>query len=167
MPKACREFQIFAKPFGPICNLNCQYCYYLKKKDLYPDGESFRMPEDILEDYIVQHIKASTDEDIRFSWHGGEPTLLGLDYFHKIVTLQRKYKPANKRILNGMQTNGVLLDEQWCDFLATEGFFVGLSLDGPQEIHDMYRLTRDHKPTHMRTMRGYELLKKHQVHCSQ
>ncbi|NIM59603.1 MAG: anaerobic sulfatase maturase [Candidatus Aminicenantes bacterium] len=163
MVKASREFQVFAKPIGSICNLDCQYCYYLNKKDLYPKGESFRMTDEILEEYIVQHIGASPEEIIRFSWHGGEPTVLGLDYFRKIVALQRKHRPANQRIVNGMQTNGILLDEDWCHFLAEEGFAVGLSLDGPQELHDLYRVTKDKRPTHEKTMQGYKLLQKHRV----
>jgi len=162
--KASREFQVFAKPIGSICNLDCHYCYYLKKKDLYPKRESFRMPDDILEEYIVQHIDASPEKVIRFSWHGGEPTILGLDYFREIVVLQRKHQPSGRRITNGMQTNGILLDEDWCRFLAEEGFAVGLSLDGPQEMHDRYRLTKDKKPTHKQTMQGYKLLKKHRVY---
>jgi uncharacterized protein len=165
MVKASREFQVFVKPVGSICNLDCHYCYYLKKEQLYPKGESFRMPDDILEEYIVQHITASPEQVIRFSWHGGEPTVLGLDYFRKIVALQRKHQPSNQRIANGMQTNGTLLDEDWCRFLAKESFAVGLSLDGPQEMHDRYRVTKDQKPTYEQTMRGYELLKKHQVYC--
>jgi uncharacterized protein len=165
MVKASREFQVFAKPAGSICNLDCHYCYYLKKKHLYPKSESFRMPDGILEKYIVQHIDASPEQVIRFSWHGGEPTVLGLDYFRKIVALQHKHQPANRRIINGMQTNGILLDEDWCRFLATEGFIVGLSLDGPQEMHDRYRVTKDQKPTHEQTMRGYKLLQQHQIDC--
>ena len=121
MVKASREFQVFAKPGGSICNLDCHYCYYLKKEHLYPKGESFRMPDSILEKYIIQHIDASSDSVINFSWHGGEPTLLGLDYFRKIVELQRKHQPPNQRITNGIQTNGTLLDEDWCRFLAAEG----------------------------------------------
>ena len=165
MAKASREFQVFAKPVGPICNLDCHYCYYLKKEHLYPKGESFRMPDDILEEYIVQHIDASPDPEISFSWHGGEPTILGLDYFRKIVALQRKHQPPNRRITNGIQTNGTLLDEDWCRFLAAEGFAVGISLDGPQELHDRYRVTKDQKPTHKKTMRGYKLLQQHRVLC--
>ncbi len=165
LTRASREFQVFAKPAGPICNLDCHYCYYLKKEQLYPGGESFRMPDDVLEQYIVQHIDACPESLIRFSWHGGEPTVLGLDYFRKIVALQRKHKPSNRRIANGMQTNGTLLDEEWCCFLGAEGFAVGLSLDGPREMHDRYRLTKDQKPTHKKTMRGYELLRKYQVYC--
>jgi uncharacterized protein len=165
MCKASLEFQIFAKPAGPLCNLDCHYCYYLKKIQLYTKGESFCMPEDILENYIIQHIKSSTDTQIRFSWHGGEPTILGLDYFRKIVALQRKHQPSNQRIYNGMQTNGTLLDEEWCRFLADENFVVGLSLDGPQGIHNRYRLTKKGKPTYEKTMHGYELLQKHGVYC--
>ena len=164
MVRASREFQVFAKPIGSICNLDCRYCYYLKKEHLYPEGESFRMPDDILEEYIVQHIDASPETAIRFSWHGGEPTVLGLDYFRKIVALQRKHEPPNRRIANGIQTNGTLLDEDWCRFLASEGFAVGLSLDGPQEMHDRHRVTKDQKPTHEQTMRGYRLLQKHGVY---
>jgi uncharacterized protein len=164
MVKASREFQVFAKPIGSICNLDCHYCYYLKKEYLYPSGESFHMPNEILEEYIVQHIDASPEKVIRFSWHGGEPTVIELDYFREIVALQRQHKPSNRRITNGIQTNGTLLDEDWCRFLASEGFAVGLSLDGPQEMHDRYRVTKDQKPTHEQTMRGYKLLQKHRVH---
>lgn len=165
MVKASREFQIFAKPGGSICNLACHYCYYLKKEDLYPKGESFRMPDDILEEYIVQHIDASSGSVINFSWHGGEPTILGLDYFRKIVDLQRKHRPSHQRIKNGIQTNGTLLDEGWCRFLAEESFSVGISLDGPQEMHDRYRVTKGEKPTYRQAMRGYELLRQHRIPC--
>jgi uncharacterized protein len=165
MVKASREFQVFVKPAGAICNLACRYCYYLKKEHLYPNDKSFRMPDDVLEDYLVQHIEASPEPVIRFSWHGGEPTVLGLDYFRKIVSLQRKHQPSNQRIANGIQTNGTFLDEDWCRFLAAEGFAVGLSLDGPQEMHDRYRITKDQKPTFEQTMRGYHLLRKHRIYC--
>ena len=165
MAKASRDFQVFVKPTGSRCNLDCQYCYYLKKEHLYPQGESFRMPDDLLEEYIVQHIDASPGSTITFSWHGGEPLLLGQDYFEKIVELQRKHRPRDQRIINGLQTNGVLLDENWCRFFAAEGFSVGLSLDGPQEIHDRYRVTKGHKPTHREVMHGYKLLRQHRVLC--
>ncbi len=158
MTTASREFQIFAKPIGAICNLDCRYCYYLKKQHLYPKGELFRMPDSLLEEYILQHIEASPKPLIPFSWHGGEPTLLGLDYFRKIVALQRKHQPPGRRIINGVQTNGTLLDEEWCRFLAAEDFYVGLSLDGPKEFHDRYRVTRGGKPTWKQVMRGFRLL---------
>jgi uncharacterized protein len=163
MAKASREFQIFAKPVGSICNLDCHYCYYLKKEHLYPKGESLRMSGDILEEYIAQHIDAFPGPVINFSWHGGEPTVLGLDYFRRIVALQRKHRPPNRRITNGIQTNGTLLDEDWCRFLAAEGFAVGISLDGPQEMHDRYRVTKSQNPTHVQVMRGYNLLRKHRI----
>lgn len=163
MVKVSRDFQVFVKPVGAICNLACHYCYYLEKEHLYPKGESFRMPDIILEEYIVQHIEASTEPVIRFSWHGGEPTVLGLDSFCKIVALQRKHQPANRHIANGIQTNGTLLDEDWCRFFAAEDFAVGISLDGPPEMHNQYRLTKGDNPTYEQTMRGYELLVKHRV----
>jgi uncharacterized protein len=166
MVRASSEFQVFAKPVGPVCNLDCHYCYYLEKERLYPQGESFRMSDSILEDYIIQQIDASPGSVINFSWHGGEPTILGLDYFRKIVALQRKHQPPNRRITNGMQTNGTLLDEDWCRFLAAEGFSVGLSLDGPPEMHDRYRVTKGQNPTHEQAMRGYKLLLQHQIPCS-
>jgi len=164
--KASRQFQVFAKPIGPICNLDCHYCYYLKKENLYPKGESFRMPDHILEEYIIQHIDASPGSLINFSWHGGEPTILGLEYFRKIVALQRKHQPPNRPITNGMQTNGTLLDGDWCRFLAAEGFAVGLSLDGPQEMHDRYRVTKGQNPTHKHAMRGYKLLRQYGIPCN-
>ena len=164
MGRVCREFQIFAKPAGAVCNLNCTYCYYLDKRGLYPESGALRMPESLLEDYIVQHIAASPDSTIAFSWHGGEPTILGLDYFRKIVELQRKHRPAGRRIANGMQTNGCVLDAEWCRFLAGESFSVGLSLDGPAELHDPYRVTRGGNPTHAQAMRAYELLRVQNVH---
>ncbi|MGP8154250.1 MAG: anaerobic sulfatase maturase [Smithella sp.] len=161
--RASREFQIFAKPLGSICNLNCHYCYYLKKEHLYPKGDTFRMSDIILEEYIVQHIEASPASTINFSWHGGEPTLLGLDYFRKIIALQRKHQPPHRLITNTMQTNGILLNEDWCRFLSAENFIVGLSLDGPKEIHDQHRVFRDGNPTHDQVMRGYKLLRQHQI----
>jgi uncharacterized protein len=119
------------------------------------------MPDDVLEAYIIQHIQASPDTIIRFSWHGGEPTLLGLDYFHHIVEIQKRHQSDQKRIINGIQTNGTLLTAKWCRFLKKHSFSVGLSLDGPQEMHDAYRLTKHGKPTHERALRGYYLLQEH------
>lgn len=165
MVTASREFQVMVKPIGAVCNLDCGYCYYLKKKDLYPEAKLFRMADDLLESYIVQHIEACPIELIFFSWHGGEPTLLGLDYFRRIVELQRKHRPPGRRILNGIQTNGTLLDADWCRFLAAEGFYVGISMDGPKELHDDYRVTKNQKATHKQVLQAYRLLKRHRVHC--
>jgi uncharacterized protein len=163
MPKSSHEFQVFAKPAGPLCNLDCSYCYYSKKASLLGDGASSTMSESVLEEYIAQHIDASSGPVIRFSWHGGEPMMLGLDCFRKIVSFQTKHKPHGKKISNGMQTNGTLLDEEWCRFFAREGFTVGLSLDGPKEMHDLYRLSRSGEPTHERAMRGYRLLQQYGI----
>lgn len=163
MAVATRGFQVFIKPAGAACNLACLYCYYLAKGSLSPRGGLARMPEDLLEDYIAQHIAASPDEIIRFSWHGGEPTVLGVDYFRAIVEIQRRHRPAGRAIVNGMQTNGTLLDEEWGRFLAAEGFSVGLSLDGPRQLHDRYRLAPDGTSSFDATMRGYELLRRHGV----
>jgi len=121
------------------------------------------MSREMLERYVAQHIAASPDEVIRFSWHGGEPTLLGVDYFQTILQIQRRLTPAGRRIANGMQTNGVLLDAEWARFLSQEGFAVGLSLDGPQARHDQHRVTRDGQPTFPEVLRGYTLLREHGV----
>jgi uncharacterized protein len=158
-----RSFQVFVKPAGAACNLACRYCYYLGKGPLGGGKAVPRMPESDLEDYISQHIGASPDEVIRFSWHGGEPTVLGVDYFRKIVEIQRRLGPPGRSIANGMQTNGTLLDEEWGRFLRKEGFSVGLSLDGPRELHDRHRLTRDGRSTFDEAMRGHEVLRRHGV----
>lgn len=121
------------------------------------------MPEDLLESYIGQHISASPDEVIRFSWHGGEPTVLGVEYYRRIVDIQRRLRPPGRTIANGLQTNGTLLDEDWGSFLSTEDFSVGLSLDGPRRINDLHRLTREAKSTFDDALRGYEVLRRHGV----
>ena len=164
MVKARHGFQVFVKPTGSICNLGCQYCYYLDKDQLYPEDCSFKMPESILENYIIQHMEACPDDTIIFSWHGGEPTILGIDYFRRIVELQNKHKPPGKTILNGIQTNGTLLNDEWCEFFAKESFAVGISMDGPRELHNRFRVTKDNLPTFEQAIRGYHLLRKHKVY---
>ncbi len=163
MAAASREFQVMVKPVGALCNLDCSYCYYLEKKELYPNRESFRMPPDLLERYIVQHIEAAPKTTILFSWHGGEPTLLGVDYFRHMVELQEKHRPAGREILNGIQTNGMLIDEEWCRFLGANRFHVGLSIDGPRELHDEGRRTVRGEATHKRVMQTFRLLQNHRV----
>lgn len=157
------EFQVFVKPIGPKCNLECRYCYYLDKEELYHDSKSFRLSDGLLEEYIIQHIKATQGPVITFSWHGGEPTLLGLDYFRKICALQHKHVPPKKQVVNGIQTNGTLLDEAWCQFLAANHFVVGISLDGPRELHDTYRISRTRNSTFGKTLAGYKLLQKFKI----
>jgi uncharacterized protein len=161
--KASREFQIFAKPTGAVCNLDCRYCYYLQKEVFHQETESFRMLDDLLEEYIIQQIKIAPEPDIHFFWHGGEPTILGIDYFRKIIELQRKHMPTDRRITNGIQTNGMLLNDDWCRFLKDEHFAVGLSLDGPPALHDIYRVSKSQKPTHKQVMQGYRLLRHYKI----
>ena len=161
MPKATSPFQVFLKPAGPACNLACDYCYYLPKADPLAPGDPRAMPPEVLETYIAQHVAASPGPEIAFSWHGGEPTILGVDFFRRAVGIQEKHRPRGCRILNGIQTNGTLLDEKWCRFLAEHRFAVGLSLDGPPDLHDAHRRTRSGGPTHERVMAGHRLLFDH------
>ena len=159
-------FHILTKPIGPICNLDCQYCFYLKKESLFPEhhkASDFRMNDQTLESYVQQYIAAEPAEEVPFAWQGGEPTLLGLAYFQRVVELQKKYCPPGKRISNAIQTNGTLLTPAWCRFLADNHFLVGLSLDGPRELHDRYRVTRKGLPTFDLVWRGLQLLKEHKV----
>lgn len=157
-----KNFHVMAKPIGPICNLDCTYCYYLEKENLFPKGENFRMKPEVLEAYIRQYIESQNTHEVTFAWQGGEPTLLGLDYFQKIVELEKKYS-AGRVINNTLQTNGTLLNDEWCQFFREHHFLIGLSIDGPRHLHDTYRLDKGQKPTFDRVMRGLELLKKHQV----
>ncbi|MGH9341271.1 MAG: anaerobic sulfatase-maturation protein [Acidobacteriota bacterium] len=155
-------FHILAKPIGPICNLDCKYCFYLEKENLYPGQSKWAMPEDVLESYIRQYIEAQQIPVISFAWQGGEPTLLGVDYFRKVVEFQKKHA-RGKGIENGFQTNGVLLDDKWGEFLAENNFLIGLSIDGPRHVHDRYRVDKGGLPTFDRVMRGIGYLKKHGV----
>src|SRR5690349_21544645 len=130
-------FHIMTKPVGPICNLDCKYCFYLEKEKLYPDTEKWRMSDDVLDRYIQQYIESQNIPEISFAWQGGEPTLLGVEFFRKVVSLQMKYADG-KRISNAFQTNGTLLDDEWCEFFHRNKFLIGLSIDGPAELHDVY-----------------------------
>ncbi|MFC1514269.1 anaerobic sulfatase maturase, partial [candidate division KSB1 bacterium] len=145
------------------CNLDCTYCYYLDKEQLYTDAASFQMPDDILEEYICQHIKSYPEKEIRFSWHGGEPTILELDYFKNITAIQRKHQPSDQQIINGVQTNGILLDDEWCRFFSEERFSVGISIDGPREMHDKYRMTRGGRSSFDKVMQGYSFLQQYNI----
>jgi len=152
------SFVVMAKPVGPICNLECGYCYYLAKTGLFPRGEHFRMSSEVLESYISSFIAASPGPTVHFGWHGGEPTLAGIEFYRQVVEAQKRHQPAGWRCLNNIQTNGTLLDEQWCSFLAEQHFAVGLSIDGPASMHDASRPDRHGRPTHERAMRGLRLL---------
>lgn len=154
---------IMAKPHGPICNLDCTYCYYLEKENLYAqNGRDYRMREDVLEAYIQQFIAAQPGTHVSFAWQGGEPTLLGISFFERVVELQKKYA-GTKTVENAFQTNGTLLDDEWGKFLARNRFLIGISIDGPATLHDAHRVDKGGQPTHARVLRGLEVLKAHGV----
>jgi uncharacterized protein len=157
-----RGFHVMAKPIGPICNLDCSYCYYLEKESLYPNTRQWKMPDDVLENFIRQFIQQQNRPEITFAWQGGEPTLLGVDFFQRVIDLQKKYAHG-KKINNTLQTNGTLLDDAWCEFFTINDFLIGLSIDGPRELHDLYRVDKSQKPTFSQVLRGLEFLKKHQT----
>ncbi len=135
------KFQALAKPIGAVCNINCDYCYYLDKQQLldYPNERPYKMNDVMLERYIRQYIQGQNTAEIVFSWHGGEPTMLGLSYFKRIVEIQEKYAKPNVKIVNDIQTNGLLINDKWCQFFAKHAFSVGLSIDGPEHLHNTYR----------------------------
>ncbi len=149
------SFHILAKPVGPICNLDCKYCFYLEKEALYPQVSKWEMRQEVLETYIRQYIEAHDTPVVSFAWQGGEPTLLGVDYFRSLVAIQKKYANG-KRIQNAFQTNGVLLNDDWCAFFNENEFLVGISIDGPHELHDTFRVDKGGRPTFDRVMRGLE-----------
>ena len=157
------RFHAMVKPVGSSCNLNCTYCYYLHKEELLGQTESPRMSDETLERHIRQYIEAQTGDEVVFSWQGGEPTLLGIEFFEKVVALQEKYKKPHQSIENDLQTNGTLLDPEWAAFLKRNNFLVGLSCDGPKELHDHYRVTKGGQPTHDKVMAAARLLKQHGV----
>lgn len=163
MKKVSREFQIFAKPVGASCNLNCSYCYYIDNQKLYLNQSHLMMTDDILEKYIIQHIEASTEPVIYFSWHGGEPLLAGIDLYKKVINFQTVHIPANKRIINGIQTNGLLINDEWCRFFSHAEFVIGISIDGPAELHNIHRRTKDGNPTWLKVFNGIKLLMKYGV----
>ncbi len=152
-------FAVMAKPVGPVCNLSCSYCYYLEKEALFAAGERYRMSDEVLERYTRSVIDASAGPVVHFAWHGGEPTLAGIRFFQRVVEIQSRYLPDGWKCSNNIQTNGTLLDERWCDFLLAEGFSVGISIDGPAQLHDALRRDRRGRPTHARAMRGLNLLR--------
>lgn len=155
-------FHIMLKPRGAICNLDCKYCYFLAKEHLYP-GSKFRMGESLLEEYTRQYIEAQQVPEVTFAWQGGEPTLMGLDFFKLAVKFQQKYRKPGMRIYNALQTNGTLINDDWAQFFHENDFLIGLSLDGPRELHDAYRVDKGGRPTFDTVMRGLNTLKKHRA----
>lgn len=157
-----RAFHVVAKPRGAVCNLECAYCFYLPKERLYPRSRS-RMPDGLLELFVRQHIEAQRSPEVTFTWQGGEPTLMGLDFFRRAVDLQQRYRRPGTEVRNALQTNATTLDDEWCRFLRENRFLVGASLDGPREVHDAFRVDKGGAPTFDRVMAGIGLLSRHGV----
>ncbi|MBI25102.1 MAG: anaerobic sulfatase maturase [Roseibacillus sp.] len=157
-----QSFHVMVKPRGPICNLDCEYCYYLSKETLFP-GSGFRMTEEVLENYVRSYIEAQHGPEVTFAWQGGEPTLMGLEFFETVIRLQRKHHRSDVRIVNTLQTNGTKLDDDWGRFFKEHGFLIGLSLDGPRDLHDRYRVTKGGGPSFDDVMHGLRLLQRHGV----
>ena len=160
--QAPSSVHVMAKPTGAVCNLDCQYCFFLSKDTLYP-GSNFRMADDVLGAYIRQTLEAQRSPHVTIAWQGGEPTLMGLEFFRRANALARKHLKPGTTLEHTIQTNGILLDDEWCEFLAGNGFLVGLSMDGPQSMHDIYRVNKAGDPTFSQVMRAVRLLHRHKV----
>ena len=156
------RIHVMAKPTGAICNLDCSYCFFLDKEELYP-GSKFRMTDEVLETYIQQLIQAHQTPEVTVAWQGGEPTLMGLDFFRKAIAYQEKYRKPGMTFENTLQTNGTLLTDEWCEFFKDNNYLIGLSLDGPRELHDANRVDKGGGPTFDKVMKGLRLLQKHGV----
>ena len=157
-----RPLYVMVKPAGSHCNLACEYCYYLEKSKLYPNDSKQVMDERLLEKFTQQFIEAQTMNEIMFQWHGGEPLMRPLSFYKKALELQRYYG-RGRQIANSLQTNGTLLNDEWCKFFRDNNFLIGISIDGPQEFHDEFRRSRGGKPTWYQVMKGIELLNKWNV----
>jgi uncharacterized protein len=163
-PSAQAPFHVIVKPIGPLCNLDCEYCFYLDKAAMFK-GSKFRISDELLETHIKDYIESQPTgcQEVGFAWQGGEPTLLGLDFFRNVVALQDKYRRPGMQIANALQTNGTKLDDHWCEFLREHQFLVGISIDGPEKFHDRYRKTKGGKGSFDQVSKGLENLRKHQV----
>lgn len=163
LPKnAPPAFHLLAKPTGAICNLDCQYCFFLAKEQLYP-GSKFRMTDDLLETYIQQLLESHRTPEVTVAWQGGEPTLMGLEFFQRSIELVEKYKKPGQKVTHTLQTNGTRLDEDWGRFFKQHQFLIGLSVDGPQPLHDVYRVDKRGRGSFEQVMQGWNVLKQHQV----
>lgn len=157
-----KPLYVMLKPAGAHCNLACKYCYYLEKNNLYQNSHRHLMTDEMLEQFTREYIEAQTMPQVLFTWHGGEPLMCSIDFYKKALELQKKYAHG-KQIDNVIQTNGTLLTDEWCEFFAKNHWLVGISIDGPQEYHDHYRVTPAGKPSWEKVMQGISLLKKHRV----
>ena len=157
-----RPLYVMLKPVGAVCNLRCNYCYYLDKKNLYPDDTRFTMSDELLEKFTEEYLNSQTMNEVMFAWHGGEALMRNIDFYKKALQFQKRYAKG-RRVDNSLQTNGTLLTDQWCQFFKENNFLIGISLDGPQHCHDRYRKGRDKRPSFYQVMKGIELLQKHGV----
>jgi uncharacterized protein len=158
-----RVFHVMSKPTGAVCNLDCTYCFFLSKEELYP-GSGFRMPPDVHEAYVSQLLAAHRGApEVVVAFQGGEPTLMGIDFFRRTLELERRYAAPGQQVLNTLQTNATLIDDEWAEFLRAHDFLVGVSVDGPRAMHDAYRVDKGGKPTYDRVVRGLDALKRHGV----
>jgi len=155
-------FHLLAKPSGPICNLDCEYCFFLSKESLYP-GDRFRMSDETLESYIRQLIESQPGPEVTIAWQGGEPTLMGVGFFRNALALAEQHRRPDQTLRHTIQTNGTLLTDEWCDLFAAHDFLVGISIDGPATLHDAYRVDKRGNPTYDKVLRGLELLQAHDV----
>ncbi|HMQ27316.1 MAG TPA: radical SAM protein, partial [Acidimicrobiales bacterium] len=162
-PTAPAQFHVLAKPTGPICNLDCTYCFFLSKEALYP-GDRFRMGDDVLEQYVRQLLEAHRGAPlVTIAWQGGEPTLMGVEFFRRAVERAESLAAPGQRLEHTIQTNGTLLTDEWGELLARHRFLVGISIDGPPALHDTYRVDKRGEPTSAKVRRGLTVLKDHQV----
>ena len=162
-PTAPAAFHVLAKPTGPICNLDCEYCFFLSKEALYP-GDRFRMADELLDAYVRQLFESHASvPEVTVAWQGGEPTLMGVDFFRRAIELTARYRRPGQQVHHTTQTNGTLLTDQWCELFAEHRFLVGISIDGPPELHDRYRVDKRGNPSSDKVLRGLSLLKAHNV----
>jgi serine-type anaerobic sulfatase-maturating enzyme len=155
-------FHVLAKPTGAICNLDCKYCFFLSKEMLYP-GDRFRMSDELLQAYIRQLLEAQPLGEVNVAWQGGEPTLMGIDFFRRAMEYVKQYRKPGQSILHTIQTNGTLLNDDWCAFFKQHQFLVGLSVDGPKHMHDAYRVDKRGAGSFDQVMRGWQVLRRHEV----
>jgi uncharacterized protein len=162
---ASQPFHLMIKPAGPACNLACRYCYYLEKAGYYP-GSRFSMEDQTLEAVTAAYLQCHPGNEVVFGWQGGEPLLVGVDFYRRAVALQRRYARPGQAVVNALQTNATLVDDDWAAFFREHDFLIGVSIDGPPELHDRYRRDRAGRPTYQRVLSGIRLLQQHEVRCN-